>query len=607
MNAQRMNKLWIIFTALFGAAIALPAAAGSRDFKSETLPLEKNLAVDIAAPGAIRVEVGIAIPSLREDLHYELGVDQEGQLSGGIYIPPGESASIEVRAFDASGEAIYKGAGVAEIGKELTSEFRVPLEGRQSQDPLYVRIGSQLLTAGIVGNTDEHLQLGVTLLDPYGRVAFSPEDLEWQLPDGFPEIQYSCFNDSLCIFEWKPTREQEAIALCLKMKPQPCFAGTPPDHRGPYKYVAVGQNHTCALTVTNEIRCWGDNFAGQLGAPSPSCGLRDCSLVPIAVQCPAGEVCKFRSVAAGGDHTCAVDTNGKAWCWGEDGTLATGESSLGALPKHTHRRIPAFTDLGVPADFIAIDTDFSHTCAVSAAQDVFCWGDNFFGQLGAPQGILSATRAQLVRSGSRYKSVTTGMSHSCAVQASNGLVDCWGDNSHFQLTGNVNASKFITINSQVPLASRGVQFMATGATTTCAQVSNDDTVCWGKPSANSPMSSASQGFVALRASYARSMATDIDHCNGFQNCARICITDLGGELSCGHWQAGIPWQQLSQVPDPQGVVVISWTQVDVGPNHVCAVTTRGDVWCFGDNSWGQFGTGVQSSTRTDEPVTAAKR
>jgi alpha-tubulin suppressor-like RCC1 family protein len=602
------TKLWVTVAALAGAAcIALPAAAGDSDFKSETFPLDRNLAVDIDAPGAVRAEIGISIPSLREDLRFELGVNQEGQLAGSIYIPPGESASIEVVAFDSGGEAIYRGAGKAEIGKELTDEFRVPLEGQESKEPLDARFGSQLLTAGIVGGTDELLQVGVTLLDPYGQVKFSPEDLEWKLPEGFPEIKYSCFDDSLCIFEWKPTREQEAVALCLKAKPYRCFTGKVPDHRGPYKYVAVGQNHTCALTVSNNIRCWGDNVFGQLGAPSPSCGQRDCSLVPIAVQCPAGEVCKFRSVAAGGDHTCAVDTNGKAWCWGEDGSFATGVSSLGSLPKHAHRQIPAFTDLGVRADFVAIDTDFGHTCAVSAAQDVFCWGINNAGQLGAPLGINSSTRAMPVRSGNRYKSIVTGMAHSCAVQASNGLVDCWGDNSHFQLTGNANSSTLLTINSKVPLASRGVQFMAAGATTTCAQVSNDDTVCWGKPSPGSPNSSASQGFVALTASYARSMASDLDQC-GFQSCARICIADLGGELSCGHWKAGTsPSQLLSKVPDPQGVVVISWTQVDVGPNHVCAVTTRQDVWCFGNNSFGQFGTGVFSNNRTDVPVTAANR
>jgi hypothetical protein len=604
-----MNRIWVILTALASAAfISLPAAAGDDEFKSDTFPLEKNLAVEIAAPGAIRAHIGISIPSLREDLRYELEADQQGLLSGGVYLPPGESAWIDVVAFDARGEAIFKGAGAAEIGEELTSEFRVPLEGGESKAALHARFGSQLLTAGVVGETDEHLQVQVALLGAYGQLEFSPDDLAFKLPDGFPEIKYSCFNNSLCILEWKPTREQEVIAMCLKLKPEPCFEGPPPDYRGPYKYVAVGMNHTCALTVTDEIRCWGDNFAGQLGAPSQSCGLRDCSPSPIAVQCPAGEVCKFRALAAGGDHTCAVDTQGKAWCWGEDGSLATGESSLGALPKHAHRRVPAFNDLGVPANFVGIDTNLTHTCAVSSAQDVFCWGDNFFGQLGAPQGVSSTTRAQLVRTGNRYKSVTAGTSHSCAVHASNGLVDCWGDNSNFQLTGNANPSKIITINSKVPLlAGRGVQFTASGATTTCVQVSNDDTACWGKPSASAPASSASPGFVALPASYARSMATDLDECSSFYPCARICITDLGGELSCGNWKVGAPPPRLSEVPDPKGVVVISWTQVDVGPNHVCAVTTRQDVWCFGDNSWGQFGTGARSSTRTDAPVTAANR
>jgi alpha-tubulin suppressor-like RCC1 family protein len=329
--------------------------------------------------------------------------------------------------------------------------------------------------------------------------------------------------------------------------------------------------------------------------------------VPIAVQCPAGEVCKFRSLAAGGDHTCAVDTNGKAWCWGEEFTPATGPSSFGVLAKHTHRRITAANALGVPATFVGIDTNVAHTCAVSAAQDVYCWGANFSGELGVPMTIQSTSSAQLVPTGTRYKSVTVGMTHSCAVHANADLADCWGDNQDFQLTGNANSTRFITINSAVPLA-RGVRFMAAGGTTTCAQVANGDIACWGKPSHGAPLSSASQGFVALTAAYAQSMAADLDTCTGFRDCARICITDIAGEFFCGHWKAGTaPQQLLTKVPDPQGLIVISWTQVDVGPNHVCAVTTRQDVWCFGDNSWGQFGTGVFATPRTDKPVTAANR
>ena len=336
--------------------------------------------------------------------------------------------------------------------------------------------------------------------------------------------------------------------------------------------------------------------------------MRDCSLVPIAVQCPAGEVCKFRSLAAGGDHTCAVDTNGKAWCWGEDGSLATGDSSLGALPKHTHRRIPAFTDLGVPADFVAIDTDFTHTCAVSAAQDVFCWGDNFFGQLGAPLAIPSSTSAQLVRSGNRYKSIVDGhvaFLRGPGQQRTGGLLGRQlALSAHRQRQFRQSSSRSIRkcrsraeacsswLRARPPPARR---FRTTTRSAGASRRAVRRSTALHRASSRCPLRTLGA-----------SPPTSTD-CNGFQNCARICVTDLGGELSCGHWKAGAPPQQLSQIPDPKGVVVISWTQVDVGPNHVCAVTTRGDVWCFGDNSWGQFGTGAWSSTRTDEPVTAANR
>ena len=47
--------------------------------------------------------------------------------------------------------------------------------------------------------------------------------------------------------------------------------------------------------------------------------------------------------------------------------------------------------------------------------------------------------------------------------------------------------------------------------------------------------------------------------------------------------------------------------VDLGPDYACAVNTQQDVWCWGLNTKGQFGTGVATSTRIEEPVTAAQR
>ena len=127
----------------------------------------------------------------------------------------------------------------------------------------------------------------------------------------------------------------------------------------------------------------------------------------------------------------------------------------------------------------------------------------------------------MVQSGNKYKSIVTGDLHSCAIQV-NGLLDCWGDNSHFQLTGNTNPALFITVNSKIPLLTgKAVTRVAAGQTSTCAENSDNNTVCWGKPSRNVSNTARNPGFVALAASSATSLATEVDDCGlGFQNCAR---------------------------------------------------------------------------------------
>jgi len=558
----------------------------------------------------VRANVQIAGEDLGEGLKFDLGADEHGILSGGVYAPPGESRLVTVTAFDARGRAIYKGESIVNVDKELTPEFDVPLGGKELKDPLQARFGSTLLTAAIVGGDDELLKVQLALKDPFGKnVPYSPEDIFWELPEGFPEIKYSCFDGALCILEWKPTRLQEAIYLCLKIKPKPCVTTPPIDYRGPYKYVAVGRQHTCALTKDDEIRCWGDNFWGQLGtATTQTCVFGTCSFVPVPVTCPAGEICKFRSLAAGGDHTCAVDKNGKAWCWGEDGTLATGQSSLGSLPRQTHRQIPAMTLSGATVDFVAIDTDMGHTCALTAAQDVFCWGENGAGQLGwAPSLVASTPQATMIANGNKYKSINTGSMHSCAIQT-NGLLDCWGENTQFQLTGNANSSVLITVNSKIPLLNgKTVTRVATGATSTCAENSDNNTICWGKPGRSAPASTRNPGFIALAASSATSLASEMDDCNGWQNCTQTCLTDSAGDLLCRNWVASATPGQLGKMKKPWTDFGVDYTQVDIGPTHACAVTSERDIWCWGMNDWGQFGTGTTSNMDTFEPKVKTNR
>ena len=129
-------------------------------------------------------------------------------------------------------------------------------------------------------------------------------------------------------------------------------------------------SHTCALTTDGEVYCWGRNNMGQLGD-----GTHTNRAVPTAVPRPAGVT--FSAITAAGNHTCALGSDGRAYCWGENGhgQLGDGTTTARALPVSVHLP-PGFT-------VSAIGTYSGHTCAVVAPSgQPACWGWNVSGELG---------------------------------------------------------------------------------------------------------------------------------------------------------------------------------------------------------------------------------
>jgi alpha-tubulin suppressor-like RCC1 family protein len=181
--------------------------------------------------------------------------------------------------------------------------------------------------------------------------------------------------------------------------------------------IAAGSIHACAAAATGAF-CWGAGGSGQLGnAAKPTM-----STAVAVTGAGSGATWTPSRLAAGGDHTCAVDTTGKVRCWGENGTGAIGDGTS------TDRSSPTqLASLGATVvDVVAGDAS---TCA-QTTNGPRCWGYNFYGQLGdgtttdhkTPTAVASlVTAAQ----------PATGTSHSCAL--SSGEVDCWGDNSLGQL------------------------------------------------------------------------------------------------------------------------------------------------------------------------------
>jgi alpha-tubulin suppressor-like RCC1 family protein len=199
--------------------------------------------------------------------------------------------------------------------------------------------------------------------------------------------------------------------------------------------ISGGDQHTCALTSGGGVKCWGLNSAGHLGNDS----LVDSS-VPVDV---AGLGSGVVMVSAGGDHTCALTDAGGVKCWGGNASGQLGDGS-GPIAKF----VPVDV-VGLVSGVIAISAGSDHTCAVTSAGRVKCWGAGLHGQLGDSQTIGSPIPIDVPGMSSGADSVSAGMYHTCA-RMMDKRIKCWGYNFYGQLGNNS------TIDSPVPVDVSGL-------------------------------------------------------------------------------------------------------------------------------------------------------
>jgi alpha-tubulin suppressor-like RCC1 family protein len=218
--------------------------------------------------------------------------------------------------------------------------------------------------------------------------------------------------------------------------------------------ISAGYRHSCGVGADGAGWCWGDNSFGQLGD-----GTQSSSQAPVQV---AGGL-SFKAISAGGDHSCGITTSGAAFCWGSNaaGQLGTGSvGDISATPVAvsgglTFSRISASTGTvtTTPPDSLGVSHRYKqgsgHTCALTTAGAIYCWGDDGDLQLG--RGPFSGgangvglTPAQVIGgqlpSTVTFVSVSTGSRHSCGV-GSDGAAYCWGSNV-FGALGNTLQAAF---------------------------------------------------------------------------------------------------------------------------------------------------------------------
>ena len=236
--------------------------------------------------------------------------------------------------------------------------------------------------------------------------------------------------------------------------------------------ISVGGAHTCAIATGGGAWCWGQDSLGQLG---------DARLInsttPIPVSSGGQSALAVSSISAGLHHTCALQPDGTALCWGNNDNGQLGTGALGG-----NVETPAAVATGVR--FTSISSGGFHTCAIAVGGAAFCWGSNASGQLGNG-GVGSLSLAPVaVAGGLAFTRISAGTNHTCGL-TTGGAVFCWGENGDLQLgqgpftgSGSANGTPAQVGGGQLP---GGVTFTAITAGTnhTCAVGSDGGAYCWG--------------------------------------------------------------------------------------------------------------------------------
>ena len=229
--------------------------------------------------------------------------------------------------------------------------------------------------------------------------------------------------------------------------------------------IALGFSHSCALDEANRLFCWGNNKSGQLG---------DGTVIDKTTPVQTLKITeKISALRSGSSHMCILTTNGNVYCWGDN---SYGQLGNETSEKQEHKKEPTLV-AEITEKIISLDTGSSHTCMVSDQGTVYCWGDNFFGELGQNQQTISKSPTPLtlpLSNSQDFIGVYTGGNHTCA-KHKDGRLLCWGDNGSGQLGAPESIrSTFVPVDAKASLLT-GINL---GGRTSCGLL-GDRLFCWG--------------------------------------------------------------------------------------------------------------------------------
>lgn len=372
------------------------------------------------------------------------------------------------------------------------------------------------------------------------------------------------------------------------------IAGAAPGNK-----IAGGEQHTCVINGAGGVLCWGKNFYGQLGN-----GTTTQSDTPVPVTgLSSGAI----SITAGSDFTCALMKAGTVQCWGYNvqGNVGNGTT----VDAHVPAQVLDVAGTGPLSGIVAIGSGQYHTCAVTGAGAVLCWGDDDMGELGPEHTVFrSGLPYQVTGIPADIVAVSGGAYFECAL-TSKGNVWCWGTSGGGQLGAgpnlpNENPVEVLNTAGTAPLS--GITGIAASFSNACAVTSSSELVCWGDNQDGEDGNNtniANPIPVQVLDTTGKSALSGIAEASGGtgDTCA---LTTTGGVLCWGspnNGDLGNQNDRFSEIPVQVSGLTTGVTQIASGYRHNCAILSDGTVTCWGFNITGQLGNG----NTNDSPVPVA--
>jgi alpha-tubulin suppressor-like RCC1 family protein len=367
----------------------------------------------------------------------------------------------------------------------------------------------------------------------------------------------------------------------------PPQAAPPPPDGGGYAltgpFLAAGAEHTCAIFGDGAVRCWGGNRVGQLGVAAGNDPLA-------AYSVDLGRERRATAIYAGPYHTCVILEGGDVKCWGGNsfGQLGLGDNLTRGDGTGAMGDALPVVDLGTGRRAAALALGSTASCALLDDSSLKCWGDPYQGATGHGDIQIRGDRPgtmgdnlAVVDLGSRdgvafkVKAIAALDYHSfCAIlddtSPDNSGLKCWGSNDYCELglgtqdggRGSTpatvgNGLEWVDLGTTAAGSKRKAVELGGGYQSTCVLGDDGAVSCWG------PNGSGQLG-------------------DGETSAPRSCAADEVGNANL------VPLSGPARAVAARG-------QGEGGGAHACSLLETGDLLCWGDNGFGQLGTGDTTS------------